>query len=145
MPARSLCGDFLQLPPVPATASMLAPPGRHSYEHHQGVALLASVPYVIDFVEMKRFEDDRQRQLLQNMRVPGGVPVPEDTWKAIVASQYTAGQDAAQLLACSKWHEAAYDWRTVSFAMQTKKHACRPNKRGKSSTTFRPWTVYLNM
>ena len=120
MPARILCGDFLQLPPVPATASMLAPPGRHSYEHHQGVALLASVPYVIDFVEMKRFEDDKQLQLLQNMRVPGGVPVPEDTWKAIVATQYKAGKDAAQLLACSKWHEAAYDWRTVSFAMQTK-------------------------
>ena len=120
MPARILCGDFLQLPPVPATASMLAPPGRHSYEHHQGVALLASVPYVIDFVEMKRFEDDKQLQLLQNMRVPGGVPVPEDTWKAIVASQYTPGNDTAQLLACSKWHEAAYDWRTVSFAMQTK-------------------------
>ena len=106
--------------PVPATASMLAPPGRHSYEHQQGVALLASVPYVIDFVEMKRFEDDKQLQLLQNMRVPGGIPVPEDTWKAIVASQYKAGQDAAQLLECSKWHEAAYDWRTVSFAMQTK-------------------------
>ena len=120
MPARILCGDFLQLPPVPATASMLAPPGRHSYEHHQGVALLASVPYVIDFVEMKRFEDDKQLQLLQNMRVPGGVPVPEDTWKAIVASQYKVSQDAAQLLACSKWHEAAYDWRAVSFAMQTK-------------------------
>ena len=67
------------------------------------------MPYVIDFVEMKRFEDDRQRQLLQNMRVPGGVPVPEDTWKAIVASQYRASQDAAQLLACSKWHEGAYD------------------------------------
>ena len=46
--------------------------------------------------------------------------MPEDTWKAIVASQYTPGKDAAQLLACSKWHEAAYDWRTVSFAMQTK-------------------------
>lgn len=107
MSARILCGDFLQLPPVPATASMLAPPGKHSYEHHQGVALLASVPYVIDFVEMKRFEDDKQLQLLQNMRVPGGVPVPEDTWKAIVASRYTVSKGAAQLLACSKWHEAA--------------------------------------
>ena len=46
--------------------------------------------------------------------------MPEDTWKAIVASQYIAGQDAAQLLACTKWYEAAYDWRTVSFAMQAK-------------------------
>ena len=79
MPARIICGDCLQLPSVPATASMLAPPGRHSYEHHQGVALLAFVPYVIDFVEMKRFEDDKQLQLVQHMRIPGSIPVPEDT------------------------------------------------------------------
>ena len=46
--------------------------------------------------------------------------MPEDTWKAIVASQYRASQGVAQLLACLKWHEAAYDWRTVSFSMQTK-------------------------
>jgi hypothetical protein len=120
MAARILCGDFLQLPPVPASASMVAPPARQSYEHQQGVALLASVPYVIDFVEMKRFDDDRQLQLLQNMRVPGGRPVPDETWSAILASEYKATKDAAQLLACSEWHEAAYDWRTVSFAMQTK-------------------------
>ena len=65
MPARIVCGDFLQLPQVPATASMLAPPGRHSYEHNQGVVLLASVPYVIDGVEMKRFEDPKLFLLLQ--------------------------------------------------------------------------------
>ena len=46
--------------------------------------------------------------------------MPEDTWNAIVASPYMAGQDAAQLLARTKWCEAAYDWRTVSFAMQAK-------------------------
>ena len=45
--------------------------------------------------------------------------MPDDTWKAIVASQHKVSQDATQLLACSKWHEAAYDWRTVSFAMLT--------------------------
>ena len=71
---------------------------RHSYEHHQGVALLASVPYVVDFVEMKRFEDDKQLQLLLNMRVPGGVPVPEETWKAIVVLALGKRPTAATLL-----------------------------------------------
>ena len=99
---------------------MLAKPARQSYEHQQGVALLASVPYVIDFVEMKRFDDDRQLQLLQNMRVPGGRPVPQETWNAILASEYKAKKNAAQLLECSDWYAAAYDWRTVSFATQTK-------------------------
>ena len=56
--------------------------------------------------------------------------MPEDTWKAIVASQYIAGQDAAQLLACTKWYEAAYDWRTVSFAMQTKARLQANQARG---------------
>ena len=46
--------------------------------------------------------------------------MPDETWSAILASEYKATKDAAQLLACSEWHEAAYDWRTVSFAMQTK-------------------------
>ena len=85
-PIVILLGDFLQLPPVPPTASLLAPPTRQGYGHQQGVALLASVPYVIDFVEMKRFEDEKQLQLLKNMRVPRGRPVPEETWRAILAT-----------------------------------------------------------
>ena len=120
MPARILSGDFLQLPPVPPTASLLAPSTRQSYEHQQGVALLASVPYVIDFVEMKRFEDEKQLQLLKNMRVPGGRPVAEETWRAILATECKPKNVTARLLQCTDWYETAYDWRTVSFAMQTK-------------------------
>ena len=71
MTARIVCGDFLQLPSVLATASMLAPPGKHSYEHHQGVVRLASVPYVLNFIEMKRFEDDTL-QLQCTLQKPGG-------------------------------------------------------------------------
>ena len=37
MPANILSGDFYQLPPVPASASLLAPPLRKSYEHQQGL------------------------------------------------------------------------------------------------------------
>ena len=36
MPVKILSGDFYQLPPVPASASLLAAPTKQSYEHQQG-------------------------------------------------------------------------------------------------------------
>ena len=36
MPIKVLCGDLFQLPPVPASASLLAPAESQSYEHQQG-------------------------------------------------------------------------------------------------------------
>ena len=41
MAVKILCGDFYQLPPVPASASLLAPHTGQSYEHQQGRKLLA--------------------------------------------------------------------------------------------------------
>ena len=57
-----LSGDFYQLPPVPATASLLASggasqPANRSYEHQQGRKLLSDMEYVLDFVNMQRFQD----------------------------------------------------------------------------------------
>ena len=45
MAAKILCGDFYQLPPVPATASLLAPTKGQTYEHQQGRKLLADMEY----------------------------------------------------------------------------------------------------
>ena len=116
MPARILSGDFLQLPPVPASASLVSSTKeRTSYEHQQGVALLASIEYVFDFVDMKRFEDPHQLQLLKEMRIPAGKRMCEETWKNIEHTALKSGSDQ-----CSEWYEAAYDWRTVSYAMNAK-------------------------
>ena len=116
MPARLLCGDFLQLPPVPASASLVASSGQKtSYEHQQGVALLASIEYVVDFVEMKRFNDPLQLQLLQDMRIPGGRRLSEETWTTIENTVQKSAPDD-----CCDWFEAAYEWRTVSYAMHAK-------------------------
>jgi hypothetical protein len=57
MPAKILCGDFLQLPPVPASSSLIAPAKGQSYEHQQGRKLLADIEHVVDFVQMQRFTD----------------------------------------------------------------------------------------
>eukprot|EP00972_Heterocapsa_arctica_P017591 2600907-Heterocapsa_arctica.AAC.1 len=51
MPCKLLSGDFYQLPPVPASASLLAPATNQSYEHQQGRKLLLDMKYVIDFVQ----------------------------------------------------------------------------------------------
>ena len=56
--AKLLCGDFLQLPPVPSTGSFMAKVDHTtSYEHRQGRKLLMDMEYVVDFVNMQRFDD----------------------------------------------------------------------------------------
>ena len=49
MPVKLLCGDFYLLPPVPASASLLASTKGQTYEHQQGRKLLADMEYVVGF------------------------------------------------------------------------------------------------
>ena len=85
--AKILCGDFLQLPPVPPSASLLAEHKRKSYEHQQGYALLAGVEYVVDFVMMQRFDDSLLVEILEGMRKPGGQKLSPAAWAALQATQ----------------------------------------------------------
>ncbi len=72
MAAKIHCGDLLQLPPVPAEASLMAPTTGQSYEHLQGRKLLADIEHVVDFVQMQRFTDPLLVDVLEAMRTPGG-------------------------------------------------------------------------
>ena len=60
--------DLYQLPPVPQSASLLAPTKKQTYEHQQGRKLLANMEYVVDFVQMQRFDDKLQVEVLEAMR-----------------------------------------------------------------------------
>jgi hypothetical protein len=124
MAAKLLCGDFYQLPPVPASASLLAPTTKKTYEHQQGRKILADMEYVVDFVQMKRFKDDLQIQVLQAMRTPGGKKISEECWQAIKSTEIRSSGRATQptawdprLRAARRWYESAYEWRIVSYAM----------------------------
>ena len=86
MPVKILSGDFYQLPPVPASASLLAVPTKQSYEHQQGRKLLMDMEYVLDFVKMQRFEDPLLVQVLEAMRTPGGKCISEEAWQALKSS-----------------------------------------------------------
>ncbi len=115
MPARILCGDFLQLPPVPASASLIAPTAGQSYEHQQGRKLLADIEYVVDFVQMQRFTDPLLREVLEAMRTPGGKKITLAAWNAIEKTELKDGDQ--RLRDARGWYECAYEWRFVSYAM----------------------------
>ena len=78
VPCKIVSGDFYQLSPVPATKSFLPKPENPSYEHVQGRKLLMDMEYVVDFVEMKRFEDPLLVEVLEAMRTRGGKKIPEN-------------------------------------------------------------------
>ena len=124
MPAKILAGDFYQLPPVPASASLLSPALHQSYEHQQGVKLLLDMEYVVDFVEMQRFNDELLLEVLEAMRTRGGKKISDESWRAITATRIEqatspgASQPAdPRLRHARNWYECAYEWRLVSYAM----------------------------
>jgi len=125
MAAKILCGDFYQLPPVPASSSLLAPVKGQTYEHMQGRKLLADIEYVVDFVQMQRFNDPLQVQVLEAMRTPGGRKISEESWNALRRTEVRSDGSATQPTETDKrlreargWYESAYEWRIVSYAMQ---------------------------
>ena len=123
MPIKLLCGDFFQLPPVPASASLLAPGDTQSYEQLQGKKLLTDIEYVVDFRQMRRFDDPLLIEVLEAMRIPGGKRISEEAWRAIQSTEIketSVSQPGAideRLRDARNWYECAYEWRIVSYAM----------------------------
>ena len=116
MAEKLLCGDFYQLPPVPPSASLMAPTTKQTYEHQQGRKILADMEHVIDFVQMQRFNDPLQIEVLEAMRTPGGKKITDEAWQAIVKTEIKSESDE-RLRAARGWYESAYEWRIVSYAM----------------------------
>ena len=68
----SSSGDHLQLPPVPASSSVLAPLENTSDEHKVGARIFGNAELVCQFEKAMRFEDKTQIAILECMRTPGG-------------------------------------------------------------------------
>ena len=115
MAAKILCGDFLQLPPVPASASLMAPTKGQSYEHLQGRKLLADIEHVLDFVQMQRFTDPLLVEVLGAMRTPGGKKISNAAWRAVQRTELKP--DDQRLRDARGWYESACEWRFVPYAM----------------------------
>ena len=66
----SYWGDHLQLPPVPASSSMLSLLQGTSNEHKAGVAIFRNADLVFRFEKMMRFTDEVLVDMLEVMRTP---------------------------------------------------------------------------
>ena len=79
----SMCGDHLQLPPVPKSSGLLAPLDGTSDEHKVGASMFNRVHYLFEMHTMKRFKDPTLIAILKKMRAPGGLKLSESEWQAL--------------------------------------------------------------
>ena len=66
----ALCGDHLQLPPVPRSSSVLAPLDGTSDEQKAGAAMFANIEYCYEMQTMMRFRDPILRSILAKCASP---------------------------------------------------------------------------
>ena len=86
----SSSGDHLQLPPVPASSSVLAPLENTSDEHKVGARIFRNAELVFQFEKAMRFEDKTQIAILECMRTPGGKCLNREQWRALEETEITA-------------------------------------------------------
>ena len=75
----ALCGDHLQLPPVPKSFGLLAPLDGTSDEHKVGASMFRNLDYLFQMHTMKLFEDPTLIAVLQKMRQLHGASSPMGT------------------------------------------------------------------
>ena len=116
----ALCGDHLQLPPVPKSAGLLAPVESTSDEHKVGAGIFNRVHYLFEMHTMKRFDDAVLVSILQKMRTTGGAKLSDAEWRALLATEVNAEKVAHDpdvfLAETSGWYESCYLWSIVSMA-----------------------------
>ena len=79
------------------------------------------IEYVVEFVNMQRFIDPLQVEVLEAMRTPGGKRITDEAWRAIENTQINPnnklGSVDRRLQEARGWYESAYEWRIVTYAM----------------------------
>ena len=118
LPFVVTCGDPLQLPPVPASSSLLAEPENTSREHRAAEQMFADQDYVCKLSTAMRFESDPTLQsILEKMRTPredrANLVLTAQEWKVL---QGTDIEHGASLDGTEMWHQAGYPWTIVCMA-----------------------------
>jgi hypothetical protein len=116
----ALCGDHLQLPPVPKSSGLLAPLDCTSDEHKVGASMFRNLHYLFEMHTMKRFEDPTLIAILQNMRQLHGAKLTDAQWQALLATELdTAELDQnpdTYMQETTGWFESCYLLSIVSMA-----------------------------
>ena len=116
----ALCGDHLQLPPVPKRSGLLAPLDNTSDEHKAGASMFYNVHYLFEMETMKRFRDPVLISILTKMRQPGGTQLTDQEWQALLDTELGVEEierdPQAFLRSTAGWFESSYLWSVVSMA-----------------------------
>jgi hypothetical protein len=106
------CGDHLQLPPVPATSSMLAPLDGTSNEHKVGARIFRNAEFVFQFEKAMRFTDKTQVAILECMRTRGGKRLTSDQWQALLDTELSTERPDIP----PGWYHSCYCWSITTMA-----------------------------
>ena len=112
LPVVVYSGDHLQLPPVPASSSMLAPLEGTTNEHKVGAKIFRDADLVFEFQQSMRFTDHTLIDILNTMRVPGGRALTEQQWQALKNTEVSAEQPDIP----ASWYHSCYCWSVISMA-----------------------------
>ena len=116
----AMCGDHLQLPPVPKSSGLLASLDGTSDEHKVGASMFNRVHYLFEMHTMKRFEDATLIAILKKMRTPGGLKLSQSEWQALQNTEIDVEElerdPEAFLHSTAGWFESSYLWSIVSMA-----------------------------
>jgi len=106
-------GDHLQLPPVPASTSMLASFKGSSNEHKAGANIFRNADMVFQFEKMMRFTDKTLIEILEVMRAPKpGKLLTREQWQKLRATDVGAAQPDVPL----DWYQSCYCWSVTNPA-----------------------------
>ena len=112
LPVVVYSGDHLQLPPVPASSSMLASLEGTTNEHKVGAKIFCDADLVFEFQQAMRYSDQTLIDILHTMRVPGGKALTEQQWLALKDTQVSAAQPDIP----ASWYHSCYCWSVISMA-----------------------------
>ena len=88
----ALCGEHLQLPPVPKSSGLLAPLDGTSDEHKVGAGMFHHIVYLFEMHTMKRFDDPTLIAILKRMRQPGGAKLSAAEWQTLLDTEIDTTQ-----------------------------------------------------
>ena len=103
-------GDHLQLPPVPASASVLASLEKKTDEHKVGARIFRNAELVFRFEKAMRFQDEIQIEILDCMRTPGGKRLTTKQWRALQNTELVSHNDIPP-----GWYHTCYVWSIISM------------------------------
>ena len=116
----ALCGDHLQLPPVPKSSGLLAPLEHTSDEHKAGASIFNNLHYLFEMETMKRFQDPMLVAILHKMRRTNGTKLSDREWQALLDTELDVSQleldPEAFLKDTAGWFESSYLWSIVTMA-----------------------------